>query len=114
MTNIPGIFAAGDDSTGPAMAADAIGDGQRVAASVDRYLGGDGVLWKKRDKVISTDTYNDNDYIETRKEFEQYVIPVDEREHSFKEVERGLSKDQATEEARHCLHCDRAALCEED
>ncbi len=114
MTNIPGIFAAGDDSTGPAMAADAIGDGQRVAASVDRYLGGDGVLWEKRSKVISTDTYNDNDYIETRKDFEQYVIPVDERECSFKEVERGLSKDQATEEARHCLHCDRAALCEED
>ena len=110
MTNVPGIFAAGDDSTGPAMAADAIGDGQRVAASVDRYLGGDGVLWEKRSKIISTDTYNDNDYIETRKDFEQYVIPVEERDCSFKEVERGLSKDQATEEARHCLHCDRTAL----
>lgn len=110
MTNIPGIFAAGDDSTGPAMAADAIGDGQRVAASVDRYLGGDGVLWQKRSKEIPVDSYNEEDYIETRKHYEQYVLPIDERAGNFNEVERGMSRDQVVEEARHCLRCDRASL----
>ena len=63
MTNVPGIFAAGDDSTGPAMAADAIGDGQVVASAVDRYLGGDGVLWEKRKEPIPVSSYNDDDYV---------------------------------------------------
>ncbi len=110
MTNVPGIFAAGDDSYGPAMAADAIGDGQRVAASVDRYLGGDGVLWQKRTERIPHRSYNEDDYIEIRKEFEQYVLPVPERSNNFNEVERGYSRDQVTEEARHCLHCDKSAF----
>ena len=110
MTNVPGIFAAGDDRSGPAMVSDAIGDGQRVAAAVDRYLGGDGVLWRTRTELIPMTSYKDTDYIETRKEFEQYILPVDEREHSFNEVERGLSRDQAMEEARHCLRCDRCSL----
>jgi len=110
MTNVPGIFAAGDDTYGPAMAADAIGDGQRVAAAVDRYLGGDGVLWQPRKHLIPVTTYDDHDYIETRKDFEQYVLPVEERLGNFNEVERGYSRDQVMEEARHCLHCDRASI----
>jgi NADH-quinone oxidoreductase subunit F len=110
MTNVPGIFAAGDDSYGPAMAADAIGDGQRVAASVDRYLGGDGILWKKRADAITRTTYNEDDYVDTRKDFEQYVLPVEERAGNFNEVERGYSRDQVMEEARHCLLCDKATL----
>ncbi len=110
MTNVPGIFAAGDDSTGPAMASDAIGDGQRVASAVDRYLGGDGILWKKRERLIPMTTYDERDYVETRKEFEQYVLPIEERAHNFNEVERGYSRDQVMEEARHCLHCDRCVL----
>ncbi|NLF39728.1 FAD-dependent oxidoreductase, partial [bacterium] len=110
MTNVPGIFAAGDDQSGPAMVADAIGDGQRVASAVDRYLGGDGVLWRKRTELVPMTSYNDTDYVESRKEFEQYVLPTDEREGNFNEVERGLSRDQAMEEARHCLHCDRCAI----
>jgi hypothetical protein len=85
---------------------------------VDRpvyHLGGDGVLWEKRKKVIPTESYNDDDYVETRKTFEQYILPVDERmgkiaADNFVEVERGFSRDQIIEEARHCLHCDRASL----
>jgi NADH-quinone oxidoreductase subunit F len=92
------------------MAADAIGDGQRVAAAVDRYLGGDGVLWQKRDKLVPMTTYDDHDYIEIRKDFEQYVLPVEERAGTFNEVERGYSRDQVMEEARHCLHCDKCAI----
>jgi NADH-quinone oxidoreductase subunit F len=110
MTNVPGIFAAGDDSYGPAMAADAIGDGQLVAASVDRYLGGDGILWEKRAEAISRTTYNEDDYVDTRKDFEQYVLPVEERAGNFNEVERGYSRDQVMEEARHCLLCDKSSL----
>jgi len=110
MTNVPGTFAAGDDSYGPAMAADAIGDGQLVAASVDRYLGGDGVLWEKRTTVVPHTTYEEDTYVETRKDFEQYVLPVEERLANFNEVERGYSRDQVMEEARHCLHCDKGSL----
>ena len=37
-TSIPGIFAGGDVVAGPRMAIDAIADGKKAAASIDRYL----------------------------------------------------------------------------
>ena len=37
-TSVPGIFAGGDVVKGPAMAIDAIADGKKAAASIDRYL----------------------------------------------------------------------------
>jgi NADPH-dependent glutamate synthase beta subunit-like oxidoreductase len=38
------------------------------------------------------------------------VLPVEERAGTFNEVERGYSRDQVMEEARHCLHCDKCAI----
>ena len=39
-TSIPGVFAGGDVVAGPRMAIDAIADGKKAAASIDRYLSG--------------------------------------------------------------------------
>ena len=38
MTNIPGVFAAGDIERGQSLVVWAIADGQRAAAGVDKYL----------------------------------------------------------------------------
>ena len=38
MTNVPGVFAAGDMQRGQSLIVWAIDDGRRAAAAVDRYL----------------------------------------------------------------------------
>jgi glutamate synthase (NADPH/NADH) small chain len=41
MTNVPGVFAAGDMQRGQSLIVWAIDDGRRAAASIDRFLGED-------------------------------------------------------------------------
>ena len=40
-TNLPGVFAGGDIVRGPASVIEAIADGNRAAAAIDKYLGGE-------------------------------------------------------------------------
>ena len=44
MTNVPGVFAAGDMSRGQSLVVWAIADGRRAARGVDKYLMGETVL----------------------------------------------------------------------
>jgi NADPH-dependent glutamate synthase beta subunit-like oxidoreductase len=43
-TDMPGVFAGGDVGRGPGAIIDAIADGRRAACSIDRFLGGDGII----------------------------------------------------------------------
>jgi NADPH-dependent glutamate synthase beta subunit-like oxidoreductase len=43
-TEMRGVFAGGDSANGPATVVQAIAAGRRAAASIDRFLGGDGVI----------------------------------------------------------------------
>ncbi len=43
-TEMKGVFAGGDAANGPATVIEAIAAGRRAAISIDKYLGGDGVL----------------------------------------------------------------------
>ena len=49
-TEARGVFAGGDAANGPATVIQAIAAGRRAAASIDRYLGGDGVVEGGRGK----------------------------------------------------------------
>ena len=40
-TNIPGVFAGGDFTTGPTFVIRAIASGRRAALAIDKYLAGD-------------------------------------------------------------------------
>ncbi len=40
MTSAPGVFAGGDCVFGPRLIIDSVGDGRRIAASIDEYLTG--------------------------------------------------------------------------
>ena len=107
-TSREGVFAGGDAVTGPASVIEAIAAGRRAASSIDKLLGGDGIidqtLWErpapepytgKRDKGFA-----DLCRVEMPK------IPISEAHHSFAEVELGLDTNQATTEAKRCLQCD--------
>lgn len=105
-TNRAGVFAGGDLTSGPATVVEAIGTGRSAAMAIDRSLGGDGILdWELRRPVVSR--YDEDAYARERTRAAAPVLPVEERTGTFAEVRGRLSCEQAMEEARRCLHCDR-------
>jgi len=105
MTSRTGVFAAGDAVTGPTSVVETIAAGQQVAAGIDRYLGGEGLLWPEQRQTIRT-TYDEEAYAEPRPRAVADELPVSSRIAGFDEVVLGLEAHQAIEEAKRCLHCD--------
>jgi NADH-quinone oxidoreductase subunit F len=110
-TNIPGIFAGGDFTTGPTFIIRAIGSGRRAALAIDKYLRGDSSRVVIRDRKTALGLRED------RLSMEEADVPltgrvelppakVQERISDFREVETGYTDEQAREEARRCLRCD--------
>jgi NADH-quinone oxidoreductase subunit F len=104
-TSRAGVFAGGDAVTGPATVIEAIAAGRKAAISIDRYLGGDGII----DEALAP--VEELDLLPALEEGESNRIPVPtvdraRRLCSFAEVELSLSEGLAVDEARRCLRCD--------
>lgn len=100
-----GFFAGGDVVSGPQSIIGAIGYGRKAAASIDKYLGGDGII----DEVLATPEEEVEIQALERKvkaRAEMSLLNLNDRLTSFKQVERGLNEEQAIEEAKRCLECD--------
>ncbi|GAI41446.1 unnamed protein product, partial [marine sediment metagenome] len=104
-TTREGVFAGGDTVTGPATVIEAIAAGRQAAVSIDKYLGGSGII----DEALAPP-----EEIETLSELEEGekhrisipTLTLSERLCSFAEVELGLGEEMAIEEAKRCLRCD--------
>ncbi len=103
-TSIPGVFAGGD-AVNPATVVEAVAHGRRAAIEIDKYFGYDGKLPFPEREVVPT-TYDEEAYLVTLPRAKPEMLPLEERV-GFVEVNRGLSVEQAIEEAKRCLHCDR-------
>ena len=110
-TNVPGIFAGGDFTTGPTFIIQAIGAGRRAALSIDKFLRGD------RSRVTMPDEKTALGIAADRLSMEEVDVPltgrvrlpqadIKSRVTDFREVESGYTQAQAREEARRCLRCD--------
>jgi len=100
-----GVFAGGDAVTGPAIVIEAIAAGRQAAISIDKYLGGSGVI----DEALASP--EDLEGLPDMEEGEKHRIPIpalvlSERVSSFAEVELSLGEQMAIEEAKRCLRCD--------
>jgi NADH-quinone oxidoreductase subunit F len=104
-TTMNGVFAGGDVVRGADVVITAIADGKKAAQSIDRFLGGDGVL-NKGEPIQIPDPVDDPDLAEHER-FEMKCLNPDERCKSFDEVFRGFHKLNAIAEAMRCLRCDR-------
>jgi len=102
-TNISWIFAGGDCITGPSTVIESIQQGKEAAASIDKYLGGDGQVVDKveRERKLTAPIIE-----EEKPRVKMPTILLSERKKGFTEVEKGYSADQAAEEASRCLRCD--------
>jgi len=103
-TSKEGIFAGGDAVTGPASVIEAIAAGRRAAQSIDKYLGGSGVI----DETL-VDTEQANPYLGREEGFADKprvlmpCLPLEQKVASFSQAE-------ATEEAKRCLRCELRLL----
>lgn len=104
-TGEKGIFAGGDVVSGPDSIISAIAHGRKAAASIDKYLGGQGDISEEfatpEEGVLITEFVR-----EVKPRSQMPLLGLKERSTSFEQVERGLSEEQAIAEAKRCLDCD--------
>jgi heterodisulfide reductase subunit A-like polyferredoxin len=112
-TSIAGIFAGGDNASGPASVIEAVAAGKRVAESIERYLKGKDLLggrFEESLRPIPPAFLPTLDKVEKRSRPHPEELAPASRLGNFDEVEKGLTEEQALAEAARCLNC---ALCSE-
>lgn len=106
-TSRKGVFAGGDIVTGPASVIGAIAQGRQAASSIDKYLGGNGIIDETLVPVEKPDPLfgQDTDFANW-KQAKMPCIDNNKRLAGFTEVELGYEESTAVKEAKRCLRCD--------
>ncbi|MCK4590535.1 MAG: FAD-dependent oxidoreductase, partial [Candidatus Latescibacteria bacterium] len=111
-TSRPGLFAGGDNVTGPATAVEAIAAGKEVAISIARYLQGEDLKQGREKKMPKPLDLSDLPQDEPKKpRVKMPAISLKQRRTSFKEVDLGLPEEAAVAEAKRCLSCGICSEC---
>ncbi|MEI7833001.1 MAG: FAD-dependent oxidoreductase, partial [bacterium] len=105
MTSMRGVFAGGDAVRGPDVVIQAIADGKKTAVSIDRFLGGAGVL--NTGEAIDIPTGADEKEVVEHERFALRYRDAETRTRDFNEVVVGFHKLNAIAEAMRCLRCDK-------
>ena len=100
--NVKGVFAGGDCVTGPATVIRAIASGKVAAANIDEYLGYHHVI--PCDVEIPPVSYEDKEPCGRIQLSEE---EAGERKKNFDAFERGMTRQEACQEAGRCLRCDK-------
>jgi heterodisulfide reductase subunit A-like polyferredoxin len=112
-TSVAGVFAGGDNASGPAAVIDAVAAGKRAAESIARYLDGKdmrGDRFEDSLKSLPEELLPSVEHVEKKVRARPDELEPARRLRNFDEVEKGLTEDQAVAEAERCLNC---ALCSE-
>ena len=113
-TSVDGIFAAGDQVTGPATVVEAIGGGKKAAEAIDRYLSGLPQpklppVPARRARLPRIEVAASTKMILRRPEMSH--LDMNRRRITFQQVELGYPENVVREEARRCLRCDICIRC---
>lgn len=109
ITNVRGVFAAGDVVTGPLSVIEAMASGRRVAAAIHHYFRKTEGKSEKTHGTLQPLSEGVLTLINKSERQEMPTIPVEERIHSFAEVDLGFTQEQACREAMRCLNCGAGA-----
>jgi NADH-quinone oxidoreductase subunit F len=104
-TSVDWVFTGGDAATGPSSVVEAIGAGERAAASMDEFLTGANHAFWRRD--VEPPTFFDPDadpVLVERHTVEE--LPAAQRVTNFDEIELSWAAQVAVAEAKRCLRCD--------
>jgi NADH-quinone oxidoreductase subunit F len=109
-TNIPGVFAGGDFTTGPTFVIRAIASGRRAALAINGYLQGEKGRLQIRDEKsplhVDQGLALDEETTGEKPRAKLLMERPEERTRDFREVEKGFSEEEAWYEAKRCLRCD--------
>ena len=109
-TNIPGVFAGGDFTTGPTFVIRAIASGRRAAIAINKYLTGDEspvyIPDEKSPRHTDAGLALDEETTEDQPRIEVEIEDAGQRINDFREVEKGFTEEQGRTEATRCLRCD--------
>jgi heterodisulfide reductase subunit A len=118
MTSLPGVFVAGDVHRGSTFyVVDAIGEGHHAARSMDRYLRGEqGVREPNlppKVELVESEVRARIEHGEASQAQRVQIrtLPLEERYHNFREVDLGLTEEEALQEAERCVRCGTCAEC---
>lgn len=106
MTTQKGVFAGGDVARGSDVVITAIADGKVAARSIDKYLGGKGIL-NSGEPIDIPNTRPDEANTIEHERFPMRYLDDEKRRNSFEEVAQGFHKLNAIAEAMRCLQCSR-------
>ncbi|KAA0259210.1 dihydropyrimidine dehydrogenase subunit A [Deferribacter autotrophicus] len=117
MTDVPGIFAAGDCEWGPATVVKAIGAARWAAKMIDRYLM-EGEPYLTDEEKLELTLYKNKVFEKDERIQETHTIPrvhqeklpPEVRVRNFEEIEKPYTENQAYLEATRCLRCIRMAM----
>jgi heterodisulfide reductase subunit A-like polyferredoxin len=112
-TSVRGVFAGGDNASGPASVIEAVAAGKRAAESIERYLTGSDMAADRFEdtvKPVPEDLLPSLKNIEKKTRARAALLSAGERRGNFNEVEGVFSVDEALAEAERCLNC---AVCSE-
>jgi len=103
-TEHKGVFAGGDCITGPASVIEAIAAGRQGAISIDRYLGGSGII----EEALVPREEVELPHMEEGEKRRPLLrsLPLTKRLDNFAEVEFGFGPKLAVDESKRCLRCD--------
>lgn len=113
-TSVPGIFAGGDGFYGPKSVIEALASGKKAAISIDRYLRGEDLSEGRQGEGTQESRLKVSlEGVAQKERAVEQALPLAERKANFREVELGLTREQAREEAERCLSCE-CKLCVKD
>jgi NADPH-dependent glutamate synthase beta subunit-like oxidoreductase/Pyruvate/2-oxoacid:ferredoxin oxidoreductase delta subunit len=110
-TKIPGVFAGGDITSGPASIIEAVGAGKKAATSINLYLTGQDFHSGRTENIEET-TWVKN-YGQIRKKERRFKLPPEKPRMSLEEAVDFVEKTErdAKFEACRCLGCGPCAEC---
>lgn len=117
MTNVEGVFSAGDCVTGPDVLVRAAGNGRRAAQMIDLYLQGKELVPPVEEKFVTfysnLKVFDSKEKVEVPgklKRIHLKALDPETRKWTFEEVEKGYRSDEAIYEALRCLRCYRIGM----
>lgn len=106
-TEIEWVFAGGDAVYGPGTIVEAIACGKKAAESIQRYIRGEDLTaGREWDGPFETSLEMDAEVATPKKRCPMPTLDIGQRQGNFSELNLGLEKLAAIEEAERCLSCE--------
>ena len=115
-TSKKGVFAGGDNASGPASVIEAVAAGKRAAESIGHYLNGKHLASDRFEstlKPVAEELLPDITGVNKKKRAMAGTLEMGKRLNNFDEIESAFSVEDAIAEAERCLNCAQCSECME-